>query len=70
MLQLTKKALRGTERAHQDIRLTAQNVAAQLCPAAMQQLQALTDILGKAPNPASPPGIPLMISIWRTIALY
>ena len=39
MLQLSRKVLRGTEQVHQDMCLTIQAIAAQLCPAAVQQVQ-------------------------------
>ena len=57
MLQLSKKMLIGTEHAHQDICVTAQAAAAQLCPAAVQQLQALTNTMGMAPHPADCQGM-------------
>jgi len=41
MLQLSKKMLRGTEQEQEDVSLSVKAVAAQLCPAAVQQLQAL-----------------------------
>lgn len=49
MLQLSKKMLRGTEHEQEDVSLSVKAVAAQLCPAAVQQLQALLISTGRAP---------------------
>lgn len=57
MLQLSRKVLRGRERVHDNISLTVQAVAAQLCPAAVHCLQALVSTLGKAQQSVDTPGV-------------
>lgn len=56
-LQLSKKVPRGTQHVHQDISLSVQDIAARLCPAAMQQLHTLMMDADTDSHPAGPPGM-------------
>ena len=57
ILKLSKKVARGTERVHQDVHLSVQDLAAWLCPAALQQLYILVNETGTDPHPAGFPGM-------------
>ena len=56
VLTMSKKALRGAQKQQQDISLAVESISAQICPAAVRQLQALQLTFSKASLQLEPHG--------------